>query len=272
MRGSRHVPSGRRRAGARARGCAPRSRARPRSRRPRCARTRVRRAPARRRTARRSAASSCVPGHPAQLGDRVLARNRVTVGVARGHHVVHVADRDHPRERRDVLAAQPARITRAVDPLVVGEDDQRDLLETLDAADEVGALRRMRAHESCSPRRSAPPLASRIRSGNANLPMSCSRPAVWTVRSSSSEQPAASAIAIRVAGDRGRVPRREVVAQRQRADHRHQHADLQRRELERPLLELVAGATASSAARRAARRTRRRAPATAAASRGPTWM
>ena len=62
-------------------------------------------------------------GDPAQLGDRVVAGHRRAVGVARGHHVIGVGDGDNPRQLGNVVAAQPARIAFAVDPLVVGEDD-----------------------------------------------------------------------------------------------------------------------------------------------------
>ena len=45
---------------------------------------------------------------------------------------------------------------------------------------------------------------------------------------------------VRIARDGSRVARGAVVAQRQRAHHRQEHADLQRGELNRALLELVA--------------------------------
>src|SRR3954453_6166013 len=43
------------------------------------------------------------PRDATQLGDRLGLRHGRPVGVARGHHVVGVGDRDHPREQRDVL-------------------------------------------------------------------------------------------------------------------------------------------------------------------------
>ena len=42
----------------------------------------------------------------AELGDRVLARHRRAVGVARRHHVIGVGDGDDPGELGDFVAFQ----------------------------------------------------------------------------------------------------------------------------------------------------------------------
>ena len=79
-------------------------------------------------------------GDPAQLDDRVVARHRRAVGVARGHHVVGVGDGDDPRQLGDVVAGQAARVALAVDPLVVGEDDLRHRAVAVERGDDAGAL------------------------------------------------------------------------------------------------------------------------------------
>ena len=71
----------------------------------------------------------------------------VAVGVARGHHVVGVGDRDHPRQQRDVLADEAARVAAAVDALVVGEDDVGHRAVAVDAPDEARTLVGVRADD-----------------------------------------------------------------------------------------------------------------------------
>ena len=84
--------------------------------------------------------SSCAPDDPPQLLDRLERGDRLAIGVARGHHVVDVGDRDHPRERGDLGALQAPRIALPVDALVVGEDDVADRPVALDLRDDPRAL------------------------------------------------------------------------------------------------------------------------------------
>ena len=86
-------------------------------------------------------------GHPPQLRDRVVEAHRRAVGVAGGHHVEAVGHGQDPREQRDLLAGQVARVAAAVDPLVVAEHDLRHLAVAVHAADDVGAPLRMRADQ-----------------------------------------------------------------------------------------------------------------------------
>ncbi len=79
-------------------------------------------------------------GDPAELGDRVVGADRRAVGVARRHHVVGVGDRDDPRQVRDLLALEPARVPEAVQALVVGEDDLADRAIAVDLRHDPGAL------------------------------------------------------------------------------------------------------------------------------------
>ena len=86
----------------------------------------------------------------AQLLDRLRRADRRAVGVAAGHHVVGVGDRDHARQARDRLAREAAGVAPAVDPLVVGVDDLGDGLLALeepgDGAEQRVGLERLGEH------------------------------------------------------------------------------------------------------------------------------
>ena len=73
-----------------------------------------------------------------------------------------------------------------------------------------------------------------------NLPMSCSSAAVWIRSCSRSSTPEHRGDLARVARDGGGVARGHRVAHRQRLQHGREQADLQRGELARALLELLA--------------------------------
>ena len=75
-------------------------------------------------------------GDPAELRDGVVGADRVPVGVARRHHVVGIRDRDDPRQVRDLVAREPARVPEAVEALVVGEDDLADRAVAVDLRDD----------------------------------------------------------------------------------------------------------------------------------------
>ena len=127
----------------------------------------------------------------------------------------------------------------AVDPLVVGEDDRGDLLHALDAADELGSVGGVVTDEpEVLLAEGAVGEQDPVREGE--LPEVVQEPggvhgAQLLVGAAGGDRDR-----VRVAGHGRRVARGELVAHRQRSDHRDQHADLHRRELEGPLLELIA--------------------------------
>ncbi len=84
------------------------------------------------------------PGVSAQLGNRLVLRQRLAVRPVGRHRVVGVAGGDDPRQRRDLLAAEPVGVARAVVALVAGADDLADLAEqAADAVQEPLALDRV---------------------------------------------------------------------------------------------------------------------------------
>src|SRR4051794_31634677 len=62
-------------------------------------------------------------GEPTQLVERALDRPRGLVRPVGDQRVVDVADRADARDQRDLLAAQPQRVARAVPLLVMGAGD-----------------------------------------------------------------------------------------------------------------------------------------------------
>ena len=64
---------------------------------------------------------------------------RGPVGPVRGHRVEGVHDGEDPRPERDLLALQPARIARAVEPLLVAEHDIQRRLEEADVLAACGS-------------------------------------------------------------------------------------------------------------------------------------
>ena len=79
-------------------------------------------------------------GDATKLLHRLIGRGRRAVGVAGRHHVIGVGDGDDPRQLRDVIARQAARVAFAVDSLVVGEDDLGDRPIAVERGDDAGAL------------------------------------------------------------------------------------------------------------------------------------
>ena len=117
------------------------------------------------------------PGHASELDDCSLGADRPAIGVARGHDVVGVGDRDDARPERDFVARKAMRVPVTVDTFVVADDDVRDRAVALDPADELGALLGMQLDDL--------PLfvgelavGEQDRVGKMNLPMSWSSAAV----------------------------------------------------------------------------------------------
>ena len=177
-------------------------------------------------------------GDPAQLLDRVVARHRRAVGVARGHHVVGVGDGDDPRQLRDVVACEAARVALAVDPLVVGEDDLGDRPVAVERGDDPGALLRVAADQH-------PVLVGERHVGLEDAVGKDELADVVQQRGDVDELLLLARVAgalgdrPRVAGDRGGVPGGHLVAQVERAQHRAQHPDLEAGQLLAAQLQLL---------------------------------
>ena len=177
-------------------------------------------------------------GDPAQLLDRVVARHRRAVGVARGHHVVGVGDRDDPRELGDFVAGEAARVALAVDPLVVGEDDLRHRPVAVERGDDAGALLRVALDQH-------PVLVGERHVGLEDAVGKDELADVVQQRGDVDELLLAPRVAgplgdrPRVAGDRGRVAGGHLVAQVERAQHRAQHPDLEAGQLLGAQLQLL---------------------------------
>ena len=177
-------------------------------------------------------------GDPAQLDDRVVRGHRRPVGVARGHHVVGVGDRDDPRQLRDLLALEAARIALAVDPLVVGEDDLRDRPVTVERGDHPRALLRVALDQH--------PVLVGERHVRLQDPVGEDELAdVVEQRRDVDEllfllrEAGALGDRPRVAGDGGRVARGHLVPEVERAQQGAQHADLEAGQLLAAHLELA---------------------------------
>ena len=178
-------------------------------------------------------------GDPSQLDDRVVARHRRAVGIARRHHVVGVGDGDDPGQFGDVVAGQAARVAVAVDPLVVGEDDFRHRPVAVERGDHAGALLGMaldqhpvlvgERHVGLEDAVGKDELADVVQQrGDVDQLLFLAREA-----GPLGDRP-------RVARHRGAVPRGHLVAQVERAQHRAQHPDLEAGQLLAAPLELVA--------------------------------
>ena len=76
---------------------------------------------------------------PPQLAQRFGRAARGTIGAHRGHGVEGVGDVHDAREERNLVAAQPVRITLAVGPLVVQFDDRQVRRQEMDAAQDARA-------------------------------------------------------------------------------------------------------------------------------------
>ncbi len=83
------------------------------------------------------------PGPLDQRLARLLGRPRGAVGALVRHRAVRLEHREHPRAERDVLAAQPGRVARAVDALVVVEHRHRDIVQRGRLAEHVEPQPRM---------------------------------------------------------------------------------------------------------------------------------
>ena len=187
-------------------------------------------------------------GDAAQLDDRVVRGHRRAVGVAGGHHVVGVGDGDDPRELRDFLALEAARIAFAVDPLVVGEDDVGDRAVAVQRGDDAGALLRVALDQH-------PVLVGERHVGLEDAVGEDELADVVQQRGDVDEllflfrEAGAVGDRPRVAGDRRRVAGGHLVPQVERAQQGAQHADLEagqllaaHLELPGPLLGLQQGA------------------------------
>ena len=174
-------------------------------------------------------ASSSASSDVAQLRDRLGARDRWAIRVARSEHVICIGNGNDPRKSWDLVRLQSIRIAGSVDSFVVGQDDRRDLLVALDPAYELRAVDRVLAddleiglaqrpisHEDAIRERE---LADVVKQAGG---VNDSKLVLRTVRG--------FRYGVRVARDRSRVPRRIAIAERQRPDHRHEHAELERRE------------------------------------------
>jgi hypothetical protein len=134
---------------------------------------------------------------------------------------------------------QAVGIAAAVGALVVGQDHRRDLIQALDAAHQLGASLGVTAHDLH--------LAIAERAAGEQDPVRERELADVVQQARRVHDPQLILEATGRAGDSARVSghgrgvsRGALVAQRQRTHHRHQHADLQRGELQRALLQLVA--------------------------------
>ena len=172
----------------------------------------------RRRAPRRSVPSSWVPATRRSSRQRLERGHRRAVGVGRGQRVVDLGDRDDLRDRGICLAGQPVRVAAAVDALVVGADDLADRAVHADVVQQVGADLRVAADRRASRRPSSRAPRSMTRSDSANLPMSCSRPAVCASSWSRSVIPAWRGDVARERRHGGAVARGAVVALVERAD------------------------------------------------------
>ena len=76
------------------------------------------------------------PGRGAQLVDRQFAASGMTVGTLGGDGVVCVADRDHARGKRDLLATRGRPGTRCRPGALRRADGERNMLETLGGGDD----------------------------------------------------------------------------------------------------------------------------------------
>ena len=137
------------------------------------------------------------------------------------------------------VGAEAVGIAAAVDALVVAEHDVGDRAVALDAADELGALLGMELDD-------LPLLVGQLAVGDedrvgedelADVVEQAGGVDELLLALGEAEQAGHLA---RVAGDGGGVARRHGVAHRERLHHGVDEADLERRELLRPLLELLA--------------------------------
>ena len=140
-------------------------------------------------------------------------------------HVVGVGDGDQPGRQRHRLARQPARVA-PVPALVVGLDDLRDRGVAVDPAHDRGAVLRVAFDR-------LPLLVGQARVGEQDLVAEGELADVVQQPGGVDDvllllaHPERRRHGARVAGDRRGVARGHPVAQRQRLDHRDQHAQLQ---------------------------------------------
>ena len=117
--------------------------------------------------------SNWVPAQRRSSSSASRGRHRALVGAVGDHGVVGVADGHDAGAERDVLARQPVGVALAVPALVAGAHEpchRRSAGAALRIRSPIDVWRRMNAHSSSS---SGPGL-SRIASGIAILPTSCS--------------------------------------------------------------------------------------------------
>lgn len=74
------------------------------------------------------------PKPGADLGDRLLNRQRWTIRPVRHHGFDDVGDGEHARRRQDLLAAKALWVAAAVEALVMLQDDVGDRGSKLDSA------------------------------------------------------------------------------------------------------------------------------------------
>src|SRR5262249_30726105 len=83
-------------------------------------------------------------GLVAQQGQRLFLRPRCTVRTRRDQRVVDVAHGGDPRGEIELAVAQAARVARAVEPLVMVEDEPADrVVEAAELGEELPAALRM---------------------------------------------------------------------------------------------------------------------------------
>src|ERR1700674_1863810 len=107
-----------------------------------------------------------------QLRERELRRAPLAIGPRRRHRVIGVTDGHDAGMQRDVLTRQPVRVTAAVVPLVVMQDDVQDLPEGLDWLQDARAQDWVHAHDQLLVLVEFPSLRSSL-STTPILPTSC---------------------------------------------------------------------------------------------------